>query len=320
MANIRHLSKLFSAAGICLLLGFYCFTEQLNAQNNRINSPNATDSSTQINHARLTSLIVGGSVVYAGAMFGLYQMWYKDYPQTSFHFINDNHEWQQLDKGGHMFNAYYIGMIGYESLRWAGVDERRSAIFGGGAGFMFLTVIETLDGFSKEWGASGGDLIANTAGSAIFISQQLAWGEQRIQVKWSVHETKFAQYRPDQLGSNFLEHMIKDYNGQTFWLSGNIHSFIRKDSRFPKWLNIAAGYGGEGMTGGRSNPAEIDGVPLPYFERYRQFYIAPDIDLSRIKTQSPTLNKVFKLLGIFKFPMPTLEFSKKGVKFHPLYF
>ncbi len=280
-----------------------------------------TDSTaTVVNKKRLTILLAGGTAVYSGTMFGLYQLWYKNYPQSSFHFINDNNEWLQLDKCGHATTAYYLGMVGYESFRWAGVDKRKSAWYGGSLGFVYLTVIEILDGFSAEWGASGGDLLANTFGSASFISQQLIWDEQRLQIKWSVHLTDYAQYHPDLLGSTFLERAIKDYNGETFWISGNIHSFLNKESRFPKWLNVAAGYGGEGMTGAGSNPLEIDGVPLPYFERYRQFYFAPDIDLSKIKTQSQTLNLLLKYLGIFKFPLPTLEFSKKGVKFHPLYF
>jgi hypothetical protein len=273
-----------------------------------------------VNKARLTGLIIGGSAIYAGTMFGLYQLWYKDYPQSSFHFINDNDEWLQLDKCGHATTAYYLGMVGYESFRWAGVNKRKSAWYGGSLGFMYLTVIEILDGFSAEWGASGGDLLANTFGSAAFISQQLIWDEQRFQIKWSVHYTDYAQFNSDLLGRNNLERIIKDYNGQTYWLSGNIHSFLKKESRFPKWLNMAAGYGGEGMTGASSNPTEIDGVPLPYFERYRKYYIAPDIDLSRIDTGSQTFNMLLKFLGIFKFPLPTLEFSNKGVRFHPLYF
>ncbi|MBK6346910.1 MAG: DUF2279 domain-containing protein [Bacteroidales bacterium] len=303
------------------LLTIILLSAGLHGMAQKADSITAVEKDGQINKARLTGLVIGGSLAYAGTMFGLYQMWYKDFPQTSFHFINDNHEWLQLDKGGHAFNAYYMGMIGYESLRWAGVDKRKSAIYGGGMGFFYLTVIEILDGFSAEWGASGGDLIANTVGSATFISQQLLWEEQRIQIKWSVHMTGYQQYRPDQLGHSFVERMIKDYNGQTFWLSANIHSFLKKDSRFPKWLNVAAGYGGEGMTGGLSNPAENeDGVPLPSFDRYRKFYVAPDINLSKIRTNSRTLNVCLKYLSIFKFPMPALEFSKKGVKVHGLYF
>lgn len=302
------------------LLSVILLLQILSAKGQQPDTLSTDSAASEVNKKRLTILIAGGSAIYAGTMIGLYQLWYKDYPQSSFHFINDNDEWLQLDKCGHATTAYYLGMVGYESFRWAGLDKRKSAWYGGSLGFVYLTVIEILDGFSAEWGASGGDLLANTFGSASFISQQLIWDEQRFQIKWSVHFTDYAQYNPKLLGSTYLERAIKDYNGQTFWISGNIHSFLKKESRFPKWLNVAAGYGGEGMTGASSNPSEIDGVPLPYYDRYRQFYFAPDIDLSRIKTRSQTLNLLLKYLGIFKFPMPALEFSKKGVKFHPLYF
>lgn len=309
---IKNVTKAKLITIVCLILNFIARGQSLDTVPVISTTPNY--------NARLTGLIIGGTAIYAGSMYGLYQMWYKDYPQTTFHFINDNHEWQQLDKGGHMFNAYYMGKIGYESLRWAGVNKRKSAIYGGGLGFIYLTVIEVLDGFSAEWGASGGDLLANTLGSTTFISQQLLWDEQRIQIKWSVHLTDYSQYRPEQLGHSFAERMIKDYNGQVFWLSANISSFLKEESRFPKWLQIAAGYGGEGMTGGIANPVNIDGKPLPSFDRYRKFYIAPDINLSKINTGSKVLNTCLKYLSIFKFPMPALEFSKKGVKVHPLYF
>jgi hypothetical protein len=74
------------------------------------------------------------------------------------------------------------------------------------------------------------------------------------------------------------------------------------------------------MTGAFSNPTVAEGFPVPYSTRYRQFYIAPDIDLSRIPVKSKTLKLIFNTIGFIKIPMPTLEFNKNGVKFHPLYF
>lgn len=274
-----------------------------------------------VNKARLTGVIAGTGVIYAGSMIGLNSLWYKNYPKSSFHFINDNDEWLQLDKAAHTTASYYIGLVGYEGLRWAGVNEKKAAWYGGSLGFVFLTVIEILDGFSAEWGASTGDLIANGIGTAAFISQQLCWKEQRILMKWSSHLTDYATYRPEILGSSFPERIFKDYNGQTFWLSANIRSFIKKESRFPGWLNIAVGYSGDGMTGSRFNPATNNkGEPIPAFDRRRQFYLAPDIDLTRIKTGSEFLNKSLKFFGFLKVPLPAIEFGKEGVKFHPLYF
>lgn len=274
-----------------------------------------------LNKARLTGVIAGTCVIYAGSMIGLNSLWYKNYPKSSFHFINDNDEWLQLDKAAHATASYYIGLVGYNGLRWAGVNEKEAAWYGGSLGFAFLTVIEILDGFSAEWGASTGDLIANGIGTAAFISQQLCWEEQRILMKWSSHLTDYATYRPEILGSSFPERIFKDYNGQTFWLSANIRSFMKKENRFPGWLNIAVGYSADGMTGSRFNPATNNkGEPIPAFDRRRQFYLAPDIDLTRIKTGSEFLNKTLRFFGFLKFPLPAIEFGKEGVKFHPLYF
>lgn len=274
----------------------------------------------EVNKARLNGIIIGGSIIYASSMTGLYHLWYKNYPQSNFHFINDNNEWLFMDKAGHTTTSYYLGLLGYESLRWAGLSEKKSTWYGGSFGFAYLTVIEILDGFSKEWGASGGDLIANGTGTALFIGQQLAWKEQRILLKYSFHLTDYAQYNPELLGKGFVARLIKDYNGQTVWLSGNISSFLPEDSRFPKWLNFSIGYGAEGMTGAANNPQFLNDQPIPSFNRYRQFYIAPDIDLTRIKTRNNTLNYVLKTFGFLKFPLPTIEINKKGIKFHPLYF
>ena len=283
-------------------------------------NPDISDSN-KVNKARLKGVIITESALFAGSMTGLYALWYKDYPMNGFHFINDNGEWQQMDKLGHATTSYYVGKIGYEALKWSGVKEKQAIWYGGLYGSAYLLTIEILDGFSAEWGFSLGDFSANTFGSALFISQQLAWHEQRVMLKYSSHTTDYAQYRPDLLGSNLPQRILKDYNGCTFWLSGNIYSFLPKNSGFPKWLNVAIGYGAEGMIGGHSNPLVYKGNTMPSFERYRQFYLSLDIDLTRIPTKSKTLDLIFDLIGFIKIPLPTLEYNTKdGFKGHGLYF
>jgi hypothetical protein len=279
-----------------------------------------TNSTDTLNRKRLTAFIVTGTSLYVSSTIGLYNLWYKNYPQSTFHFFNDNQEWLQMDKCAHVTASYYIGRVGYSALRWSGVSEKKAVWYGGMTGFAFLATIEVMDGFSEEWGFSPMDIVANTLGTTLFISQQLAWHEQKFVMKYSFHSSPYAQYNPELLGSTLLQNMVKDYNGQTYWLSANISSLGLQHTRFPKWLNIAAGYGAEGMTGAFENPDEINGVPVPYSERYRQFYIAPDIDLSRIPVKSKTLKLILNTIGFIKIPMPTLEFNKNGVKFHPLYF
>jgi len=265
---------------------------------------------------------VGGieGSLWAGSLIALNYAWYKDYDSGNFHTFNDNAEWLQVDKLGHMTTSYYLGKVGYDMLRWSGVSENRSIIFGGSLGFFYMTSVELLDARSSGWGFSWGDMAANAIGSGLFIGQQALWHEQRISLKYSFHTTKYAQYRPNVLGSTLAEQMVKDYNGHTYWLSANIHSFLDEQSRFPKWLNFAVGYGAEGMLGGFENPEQVDGVPLPEFDRYRQYYISLDVDLTRIKTRSKFLRGVFNVLSFIKIPMPTVEFSEKGTHFYPLYF
>ncbi|MBU2649312.1 MAG: YfiM family protein [Bacteroidetes bacterium] len=302
--------KAFWFAGVLLIFQHVAFTQHLH-----------NFYPDTLNKKRLTGLIITETIAYSATMAGLYQLWYKNYPSSSFHFINDNQEWLLMDKAGHATTAYYLGRINYNALRWAGVKDKKAVWYGGASGLLFVTTIEVFDGFSKEWGASTGDIIANTSGALLFVSQQLLWKDQRFTLKYSFHPSEYADYNPELLGKNTLQQAIKDYNGQTFWLSANIKSFIRRDSRFPSWLNIAFGYGAEGMTGAGSNPVSIDGTPIPPSERYRQFYLSPDIDLTRIKVKSNFLKVVFTLIGFIKIPLPTLEYNKENnFVFHWVYF
>ena len=260
---------------------------------------------------RNVKIVVGTELaLYAVSMTGLYFAWYADYPQSNFHFYNDNGEWMQMDKIGHGVTSYLVGSFGYEMLRDAGLDEKRSIWLGGTLGLAFLTTVEVFDGFSSEWGFSWGDMAANTLGAGLFIGQQFLWHEQRITLKYSFHTTEFADYRPDVLGSNFLQQTIKDYNGQTYWASFNFKSlFLNKESMFPTWLNFAFGYGATGMTGGYENALEHNGKPIPYYDRKRQFYFSLDVDFTKIPTNNKVLKYTFKVLNIFKLPFPTLEYN-----------
>ena len=284
-------------------------------------SSSAQNNNDSINNKRLKTVVYTSAGLYAGTLTVLYFGWYKDTPLTNFHFINDNENNLQIDKVGHATTAYTFSNYAYNWLRWAGVNNKKSAIYGSLMGFGSMTVIEILDGFSAEYGASWGDLLANGAGSAMFLSQQLLWKEQRLRLKFSYHPTKYADYNPNLLGKNEMQRILKDYNGHTYWLSANISSFLKKESRFPKWINVAVGYGGKGMIGVKSNPDEINGVPIPPYQRTRQYYLSLDIDWTRIKTNSGFLKFMFKTFSFVKLPFPTLEYNNEnGLVYHWLYF
>ena len=267
---------------------------------------------------RVKILVASNLALSAGSMEALYNTWYKDYPSSSFHFFNDNAEWLNMDKYGHMWTAYQISRLAASSWKWTGLSHKHSTWIGGISGVAYQTIIETFDGFSSAWGWSWGDFTANVLGSGLYVSQELGWQQQKVQIKFSFHRNDYSNYglnnRADSLfGHSFLTRMLKDYNAQTYWLSGNLQSLIPSLS-LPLWLNIAIGQGAAGMFGGSENLTKDAAGNITFnrtdIPRYRRWYLAPDIDLTRIPTKSKVLKKLFFALNTFKFPTPALELSQ----------
>ena len=271
--------------------------------------------SDTLNRPRLNTIVISEASIGAITLLGLNQLWYTDFERSKFHTINDNSAWLQMDKLGHVFTSYQLGKYGSHLLNWSGVGERDQLLYGATLGFTFLTAVEVLDGYSKEWGFSWGDILANGSGTGLYIGQELLWKEQRIALKYSFHQTKYAKQRPEKLGVTYLEQTLKDYNGQTYWLSANLHSFF-KESKIPKWLNIAVGYGAEGMLTGTK---DVDNQVLTSNERYRQYYLSFDLNLSKISTNSKFLRSILDVFNMIKIPFPTLELNKRGAVFHLFY-
>ncbi|WP_179339147.1 DUF2279 domain-containing protein [Winogradskyella ludwigii] len=271
--------------------------------------------SDSLNISRRNTVVITEATLATATLVGLNQLWYADYERSSFKTLNDSGEWLQMDKMGHVFSSYQLGRLGSNTLNWAGVSEKDQLIYGSTLGFGFLTAVEVLDGFSEEWGFSWTDMAANATGTGLYVGQQLLWQEQRIVLKYSFHRTRFAKQRPNKLGNGLSEEFLKDYNGQTYWLSANINSFLKTET-IPNWLNVAFGYGAEGMLTGEAND--------PLFlnqNRRRQFYLSLDVDLTRIKTNSQFLKTIFDVFNVIKVPFPTLELNDNGrVNWHSVYF
>ena len=282
--------------------------------------PVAEDERT-VDRQRLTYTVAGGGLVMAGSLVALDRVWYSQYPRSGLHSFDDSREWLQMDKAGHLWSAYSAGEWGKGLLTQAGVNDRTARWAGGTVGLAFLTAVELLDGTSAEWGFSWWDMAANVAGTGLFVGQDALWGEQRIRAKYSVHFTRFAAQRPELLGSSKAERILKDYNGHTFWLSVNIYSFLKEESKFPKWLNVAIGHGATGLLGGHDNVDSDGNVIVPRFVRQRQFLLSLDVDLTKIPTKKKWLRSIFKAVSLIKMPFPAMRIgTEDGVKFEPFYF
>jgi hypothetical protein len=164
-------------------------------------------------------------------------------------------------------------------------------------------------------------MAANIAGSGLAVSQELMYGRQIVLIKYSYSGSGLAQYRPGLLGRNLPERLLKDYNGQTYWLSLNMNTTMEDLVSLPGWLNISVGYSANGMLGGYSNPDFFNGMELPYYRRHRRFFLAPDIDFSAVQTRSETIRIILRALNLIKFPAPALEYNAEdGLRLHLLYF
>lgn len=296
-----NLISLIKGAGIAILISIISITSV--AQN--------TDSTSNHNSKRLKTIIIGSSVAYTGSMIALSSIWYSQYDKQKFHFFNDAREWKQMDKLGHFYSAFQLSSIGSRTLQWSGISKKKSDLAGMITSFAVMSSIEVLDGFSAGYGASASDLLANAIGSGFFLGQQALWRETRIYPKFSFQRTAFAPQRPELLGSGLFEEVIKDYNGQTYWLSIDMDKFVR----FPKWLNLAVGYGAEGMLYA-NDASNISQNLMPY----RQYFIGIDFDLTGIKSRSKLVNTLIYVVNMVKLPAPTLEISNGKVKGHFFYF
>lgn len=269
------------------------------------------NSEDSVNRKKMGALIITTASVYSATMIGLNEVWYSSFDRQSFAFFNDSKEWLQVDKAGHLYSAFQLSDLSARALQATGVSKRKSYKIGAISSFIMMSSIEVFDGFSAGYGASVSDLAANAIGSSLSLGQELLWDEIRIQPKFSFHETYLANQRPSILGSNLGQQLIKDYNGQTYWLSVDMDKF----TSFPKWLNWAVGYGGHDMVYAAKNANSNNG-----YSSYRQFYLSLDFDLTAIKTKSKGLRTFLYFVNMIKLPAPTLEFSNRGVKTYAFYF
>ena len=299
---------------------------------------------------RIRTAAIGAAIAYPTAMTGLWQAWYADYPLGKFHFFNDNGEWNQIDKVGHLFSTYQESRLGWNLSRWAGFPNKKAAWIGFGLGQLVQTSFEVMDGFSEQWGFSYGDVAFNTMGATLFTAQQIGWGEQRITLKMSGTPVRFSdapiypyqgsgppttlnQRSADLYGTGAINVFLKNYNTLAVWASVNPRSFVKDDATWiPRWLNVAVGMGSDNMFAGYGYDWQADKnctgpdclayrVDPALYPRTRQWFLSFDVDLTRIPVKNRALRTLLSAVNILKIPAPALEWTDRGnVRFYPIYF
>ena len=265
------------------------------------------ESSDSLDRKTLRNYAIVGGAGYATGLVILNQAWYKNFERESFHFFNDSKEWKQMDKMGHSWSSFQITRGSYRLFRRAGMSESKSFIYGSLVSFAALTPIEWMDGYSSAYGASISDMLANLSGSVIYGVNVFGFKEDVIHFKYSFTRTNYPEQRPEVLGENLLQELLKDYNGQTYWLTFSINKIHKS---VPQWLHLAVGYGAQDMLFANDSANESIG-----FDPYRQFYVGLDVHLpSLIKSRKRWVNTLVNLIGIVHIPSPAIELSRMGTK------
>lgn len=252
-----------------------------------------------LTHAGLSSAAVGSLVA-------LNQVWYAPYSTEEFHLFNDSKQWMQMDKFGHAFTGYLITNELNRLHYWAA--GKRQPWVGAVYAMSYLSTLEIMDGFSSGWGFSGADMLANGLGVGLAFSQDFFFKRQIIIPKFSFSRTSYAAVRPEILGSTYTEQLLKDYNGQTYWVSLPVATFLKLPKRF-HWICISLGYGCDAKLVGSQDTWNG-------YNARRQVYLSLDIDCANLAPKHPKLNKVLTHLNWIKVPFPSLEFSTDKTRFH----
>lgn len=245
---------------------------------------------------------------YVGSITALSSIWYNNFNRTKLHSFNDLDEWGGMDKAGHITTAWQLAKFSAYTFRWCGIPYKKSALLGSGFSLLYLTTLEFFDGYSADWGFSFSDMGANILGCGLAYfhnTEELA----NLQFKWSFWPSKYPAYREDVLGKTIPEQMLKDYNGQTYWLNINMPLKWFKQGQ---WLCFSLGYSIDGYTGGKQNYFDPSIQNPPILKRNREFLFSLDVDFSRLKIKNKILKNVTKIFRVVKVPFPAFGISTSG--------
>lgn len=188
---------------------------------------------------RVLSMAITGGVF--GALYGWnYLAWYlhaDNSPSLRFH----DEGWFGIrtyaggaDKLGHAWANYAIGRGAAGILEWGGWGQRTSVATATAATFGFFLMTELKDGYTKDYGFSWGDVVANLAGNLFGVAFE-AWPalDRAIDLRLEYWPSK--PFRRS-IASKGPFNSSEDYTGQRFFVAYHLSSLgALRDSHFFGW-------------------------------------------------------------------------------------
>ncbi|MCS7297936.1 MAG: DUF2279 domain-containing protein [Bacteroidia bacterium] len=228
--------------------------------------------------------------------------WYEWRTAQGWRLFDDRDEWKQMDKLGHTWATYHLSWMYRLWAESCGYPPRQAQWMGALLGWSFQLSIEVADGFFPKWGASLWDVGWNTIGTGLFLLSTHFKGWQ-TDIRFSFFPSPYAAQRPDLLGRG-LAQILKDYNGQTYWL-------VILYDKFP--FGLALGHGARGLLGGYGKePAE-----LLRQREYRRWLLSLDPHWEKILNLPAWSIRIFVAI---KTPFPALVYERAKIRLAWIYF
>ena len=256
------------------------------------------------------SSVLGASIT---SQIALYNLWYKEFQSGKFHFFDDSKEWGYMDKFGHVYSAYQLSNQLNEVYQFAGYSKKQSLYLASTIGFLYQLNMELMDGYSQGWGFSSMDLVSNCIGLGLNLLQN-STSSPLFFPKFSYSPSPYAGLRPEVLGNSSISRILKDYNGQTYWISFKGTKLIES---MPEWVLFSVGYRINERLVGSSNYYETENRA---YRSYGQYLFSLDFDLSKIPVQNKIVKSICSAFNTLKVPFPTFSIEQQKIKLYPIYF
>lgn len=231
--------------------------------------------------------------------------WWKDQAKY-FKYAEDGFYARNVDKVSHIYTANLITEGSSMAYEWAGIHPKKALLYGIITSLAYETYIEINDGFAPNWGFDWIDMGANIFGAIYPVLQRESDVLNHINFKWSFNP-KWLEKKVTQ-----KDDLLDDYTNMTFWLSVNPEFIFPKSvtegKYYPNFLAIALGLS-------IKNASHTFGS----LNAYDEWFLAFDIDITKLPGKSDFLKKLKKLLNFYHIPTPAVRFSPSGI-WYGLYF
>jgi hypothetical protein len=236
------------------------------------------------------AITVLGGYAYIKASY-----WSDDTTSFHFHDGNDFRYALNLDKVGHFDAGALFSDLSSSGLRWAGVVENDSYLYGAVLSSLIQLGFEIKDGYAPTWGFSVWDVAVGTMGSFYAMGRRHSGllGATRVKMGYARRSESYWDRK---------EHpqIVDDYINQTFWLSLDVERLLPAalDRYWPDFLCVAAGIGIDETTDGTGGGN-------------REVYLGLDYSLRSLfpTPRSRLLRGLLNLLDYIKLPAPAVRLT-----------